>query len=383
VNLRLAGNLAAAYAAPEMRQLRPLLAAVLACVCLAAATLSGGAGAARRVTPPCATVSVLASRGSGDVLGKDQGLSAPGQLFVQTLNRLLGGVGFWANPYPAVGVFSWPWQHMSQLINGAGALTKLSGLGLGAYHASAVKGTTLLAQQIKRATSSGSCATTPLVLVGYSQGAQVTADVFQRDLTAAERKQIVAVVLFGDPYFNATDRAVDRGHFSGRRNGVLGMRPTFASGPLTLSFCHAHDPICQGFFIRLAGRNVAPDPGTVPPRQHTNYDKFGEPQQAAATVAKLLQTKPGPPAGGGSWPTHRNDGQPAFFEYLGASFISPDWSSCSGSWCIVGSANTVYVFSLANGIAQVATIPLATADPATALAALGVPAATVAALLKP
>jgi hypothetical protein len=320
----------------------------------------------------------LASRGSGDTLGKDEGLSAPGLQLVTRLNQLAPGTQSWANPYSAVGVFAWNWR---QLVNGLGAGTKLSGLGLGAYHASAVDGSQALATKVTDEVGSRCGQTTKLVLVGYSQGAQLTADVFQRTLTAAQRKQIVAVVLFGDPYFNGGDRTVDRGSFSGRRDGLLGKRATFTpETTLVLSYCHSHDPICQGFFFRV-GPTRTLDPGALTLRQHTNYTSFGEPQQAAATIAKLLRTS-GPPSVSG-WPTHRNDGQPAFFEYLGASFISPDWSSCSGSWCIVGSANTVYVFSLANGIAQVATIPLATADPATALAALGVPAATVAALLKP
>ena len=206
--------------------------------------------AAWRVAPPCATVSVLASRGSGDTLGTDKGLSAPGQLFADTLASLVPGAAEpWANPYNAVGVFSLNLRQAAQQeLNGLGALTQLSGLGLGAYHESVVGGQTKLASEIKTMTS-GNCAATPLVLVGYSQGAQVAADVFQRDLTATQRSHIVAVVLFGDPYFNGGDWTVDRGSFSsGRRDGALGKRPVFNAGKtLVLSYCHSHDPICQGF----------------------------------------------------------------------------------------------------------------------------------------
>ena len=52
---------------------------------------------------------------------------------------------------------------------------------------------------------------TTIVLVGYSQGAQVTADVYQRDLTDAQRQMVAAIVLFGNPYFNRHDSAADRG----------------------------------------------------------------------------------------------------------------------------------------------------------------------------
>jgi hypothetical protein len=74
--------------------------------------------------------------------------------------------------------------------------------------------------------------------------------------------------------------------------------------------------------------------------------------------------------------------QPAFYEFLGASFISPDWVSCADRWCIVGSGDGVLVFNL-NGLDQVGTIPLNVASPAAALTALGISAATVTALLKP
>ena len=268
----------------------PVILVALAGAIGAMTATAPSAGAARQAVP-CATVAVLASRGSGDTLGQDKGLSAPGQQFATHLAQLLGGAATpWANPYPAVGVFSWPWQHMSQVVNGLGAATKLSGLGLGAYHDSVVNGETKLASEIKLLESS-SCATTPLVLVGYSQGAQVTADVYQRDLTDAQRQMVAAIVLFGDPYFNATNKTVDRGSYSGRRNGLLGTRPTFPTNERTLilSYCHSHDPICQGFYYRLGGTNISFDPATIPPHQHTNYTNFNEPEQAAQQVATRLK----------------------------------------------------------------------------------------------
>jgi len=85
--------------------------------------------------------------------------------------------------------------------------------------------------------------------------------------------------------------------------------------------------------------------------------------------------------GSSDWPTHRDDGSPAFFAYLGASFIAPDWTSCDASYCLAGSGDTVYVF---NGqLDQIGTIPLSVASPTEALVALGIPAAVVQELLAP
>jgi hypothetical protein len=250
-----------------------------------AGLLTGGVDAASASTSSvgCPPVFVLASRGSGDTLGKDHGLSAPGLAFTSELRQLMPDVSSWANPYPAVGVFSW---NLRQLANGAGAITKLPVLG--AYHASVVQGKRLLDAEVASLTSA--CGhRTALVLVGYSQGAQVTADVYQRQLTAGQRSNVAGVVLFGDPYFDGGDRRVDRGSFSGRRDGLLGRRPPFGKTgrTLVLSYCHSHDPICQGLFFRL-GPTRTLDPGSLTFKQHENYTRFGEPQSAAELIAERL-----------------------------------------------------------------------------------------------
>jgi hypothetical protein len=93
-------------------------------------------------------------------------------------------------------------------------------------------------------------------------------------LTEAERKRVAAVILFGDPYFNGGDRAVDRGSFSGRRDGILGRQSRFSDTPLILSFCHSHDPICQGIGFRI-GPTRTPDAGALTFRKHLNYTTSG------------------------------------------------------------------------------------------------------------
>jgi len=143
-----------------------------------------------------------------------------------------------SNPYPAVG-FSL--TDIRKLLNFIGA-----GLGigpLGAYHASVVDGEKWLRREI--ASEIGACPGTKLLLVGYSQGAQVTGDVYQRYVSATQRKHILAVALFGDPYFNPSDATADRGGFLHSRPGVLGKRRSFGGDRRIVSYCHYHDPICQ------------------------------------------------------------------------------------------------------------------------------------------
>jgi len=241
--------------------------------------------------PSCPHVLLLASRGSGDRQSQDQGIGRPELGLQNALAKRIPGLVTWANPYPARGVFDWPWKGIGSIVNGAGAVTKLSGLGVGAYHDSVVDGSKLLAAKLYA--TIGNCgSSTKIILAGYSQGAQVTADVFQRDLSADERSKVVAMVLFGDPYFNGGDRAVDRGSFSGRRDGLLGKRPWFARGGKTLirSYCHSHDPICQGFFFRIAFRREL-DPGSLTTVQHKNYTKFGEPEEVANEIAQLAAVR--------------------------------------------------------------------------------------------
>lgn len=116
-----------------------------------------------------------------------------------------------------------------------------------------------------------------------------------RRLTAAELAQVHGVVLFGDPYFNGGSKAARGREFSSTRHAVLGRRGEFAARAMTPpirvhSYCHGHDPICQGPFIRIAGRNVL-DPKIFGASRrlvnHENYSEFGEPQASARHFAQL------------------------------------------------------------------------------------------------
>lgn len=185
----------------------------------------------------CPGYMVIDSRGSGEASGT---VSPPGQAFATEFQKLhhAARVAILANPYPAVGL----WGNWRDVLNLIGA--KL-GIGpLGAYHGSAADGEKWLQTNITAEIAA--CPGTKLLLTGYSQGAQVTGDVYQRDVSSSERHHIIAVVLFGDPYFNPTDAASDRGNFAHNgRGGVLGTRQPFGGDARVLSYCHLHDPICQ------------------------------------------------------------------------------------------------------------------------------------------
>lgn len=73
---------------------------------------------------------------------------------------------------------------------------------------------------------------------------------------------------------------------------------------------------------------------------------------------------------GTGWPVDANDGSSAFWAYLGASFILPDWVACDSGFCIVGSGDTVYLFT-DGPIEDKGQVALAVPDPAAALTGLG------------
>jgi virginiamycin B lyase len=203
--------------------------------------------------PSCAAYIVIDSRGSGERAGTT---SPPGAAFSGDLQRRHHThVAVIDNPYPAVGL----WGGVRQLLNLIGA-----GLGvgpLGAYHASVVDGEKWLRDNV--ASEVAACPHSRVYLTGYSQGAQVTGDVYQRSLSAAERKHLIGVLLFGDPYFNPKDTTVDRGGYQHSGHGVLGRRHSFHGAHGVVSYCHDHDPVCH--------RPSVPELLRYGLKQHENY----------------------------------------------------------------------------------------------------------------
>jgi hypothetical protein len=107
------------------------------------------------------------------------------------------------------------------------------------------QGVRTLTTEIRRATA-GRCAARPVLLSGYSQGAEVVVRAVDA-LTADERRH-VAVALFGNPSY---EPGVS-GDFPGHTRGA-GLRPTFQHNAYrlpsdvrrrTIDVCAPGDPVC-------------------------------------------------------------------------------------------------------------------------------------------
>lgn len=230
-------------------------------------------------------VTVVGVRGSGDAQSGDlatdkygdqvHGMGKPGAAFAVALANKLsrGAVTFDPVVYPAVGLLG-NWR---KIINTVGAGAKIGVLG--SYNGSVNDGKAALRQVIS--SEARVCPKVKLVLVGYSQGAQVVADVYQRDLSPSQRSRIASVVVFGDPYFNPADTKPDVGSYDPTRYGGLGKRGLYPSSSTPIfSICHLYDQICQG-----AGRDQF--------SQHTNYQNDPWIKIAAAKIASITRV-PGP-----------------------------------------------------------------------------------------
>ncbi len=271
-----------------------------------------------------------------------------------------------------------PFEAAGGPITLAGAALKLPR----GYHQSVVKIKNWLREWLQALP--GDCPNAKVILVGYSQGAQAVGDVYQERAW----KQVVGVVLFGDPYYNHADSSDRFGlNFQPKQRiktkldgALVGRKPRDAfNSSLVQSYCHQEDFVCQAPLSKYELVRYGKS-------QHNNYTGFGEPEKAAKYLMGLIGSSGSPkpsPKPLGKWPTNRHDGPPALFLMLGANFISPDWSSCDPAYCIVGSDNTVYVFSVDQGINEKGTIPLGYTDPAEGLGELKVPKPDIDKLLAP
>jgi hypothetical protein len=211
----------------------------------------------------------------------------------------IGAVNFEqvAVEYPAVSIFS---ASPGELLNGAGAFLRVGDVG--AYHDSVEAGKKKLRELISEVVAT--CGSqTRIILSGYSQGAQVAADVYQAMDGAGEGSRIYAMVLFGDPYFNGG--SAGRGSSTGdlrHRTGIhggLGLRPGYGRYRRAVrSYCHRRDLICQAhrplvianattlsrWVARIAARMAV---GRLSLADH-KYHETGEAQDAGRWLASRL-----------------------------------------------------------------------------------------------
>ena len=122
------------------------------------------------------------------------------------------------------------------------------------YHTSEIRGIKALSKSINSFVAA--CPVSYLALAGFSQGAQVAGDTYLSHMTAALRSRVVGVVMLGDPDFNGSTPAVDRGTYSNKENGVWAFAHIGRVGhskrhvPAALadrvsSYCSKGDPICN------------------------------------------------------------------------------------------------------------------------------------------
>jgi hypothetical protein len=202
----------------------------------------------------CPKIVVYYSRGSGQGIdgvadaatpaGGRRGFDNPGfHLFNALVSRYTARVvGSMANAYTAVAVTS-PLPLLKRRI-----VNLLVGR---QYFASVATGV----QSLKRNLTDlvRMCHDSWLVLVGYSQGAQVTRTALS-SLESEAQRRIAGVVLFGDPYFAPGEENVqNQPGYDPNQRGILRQVPGLhlptvpaAYGGRVFSWCNAHDVICQG-----------------------------------------------------------------------------------------------------------------------------------------
>ena len=208
-----------------------MLAAAALLISWSIAPVSAGSRAAAATPPPdCHEVKLIAARGSGDNSSK-LGLIGTALSNALTKDARTSHVDFvsYGLPYTAVGIATWK---PTMPVN---------------YWLSERQGRNMLRAYIKE--QARECLSQSLLVVGYSQGAQLVGDIFSKKVggfTRAEMTFVLAVALIADPRFNSQEK-YDRGSFRKGRNGVLGAR---APGDLgytpARAWCRKDDLVCQG-----------------------------------------------------------------------------------------------------------------------------------------
>ncbi|MDB5178627.1 MAG: hypothetical protein JWN01_570 [Patescibacteria group bacterium] len=191
-------------------------------------------------TPPpskCPTLQIVGVRGSGETAAMNDGLGPTVAAVKTTIASKVAGTGFQAINYPAVKV------NLGDIHYGPNYLVSVD------------KGRAALSKFLFKFFAS--CPATYVVIVGYSQGAQVALDA-AAVLTSMQQKHIAALIGLGDPRFSPKQTVIDDGDYDTKLSGsylkfdskLRGISGTLA--PRTHSYCTVGDPVCS-----LSSKNLA------------------------------------------------------------------------------------------------------------------------------
>jgi alpha-tubulin suppressor-like RCC1 family protein len=230
-----------------------------------------GQATARAATAPISTIQPLASRcpalqfvgvrGSGERSTHASGYGATVNAVRQAVMRAVPGTKAAFVEYPAIPVLNsglikdifYAPRYVRSVEAGKSALRRL----LVDFH--------------------DRCSDTPIVLVGYSQGAHVAGDVYQ-DIRQSIRDKIVAMALIADPRFNRRQPQVNFGYFDQNLSGIFPGSRRFRPSEFSAvhSYCRRYDPVCNDSLKNATDCFLLPSFCV-----HIRYIEFGYPADAA------------------------------------------------------------------------------------------------------
>lgn len=223
-----------------LRLAAPATAALLTCWLTVLPASAGPPPASAAVSSEaagCPRVHVVGVRGSGERTADHHGFGRTVWAVVREVHGQAPDSTWHSIDYPAVGVGSGGWGRYEA-----------------SYERSLAAGKNRLAGYLGRFLAGACGRVTPVVLVGYSQGAHVVGDVYQERLSPAQRARVAAVALIGDPRFRgAAGSPPDVGSYDPLLNGIWAARHIGSARSITggqaarvRSYCLRRDPVCNG-----------------------------------------------------------------------------------------------------------------------------------------
>jgi fibronectin type 3 domain-containing protein len=279
-----------------------------------------------RADGTCTPYTFLGSRGSGERLQDNGGYGPTVDDFRAHVSARLGAtqVTPWPNPYAAVGV-------LEAILNAIGhGSTYALPFQLTTYRMSVNEGVRLLRTKIQDVIAA--CASTKIILAGYSQGGQVSAEAYQQ-LTTAQSAHVLGMALFGEPLFNPKSLSA-RGNHSERRYGLLTFlgarkRSEFREPGKVFSYCRRGDVVCQG----LGSGTGTAEHGKYP-TDGDEADALTYTERAANDINQLAHPGSGVPKAAVTVPAEAYPGVPV--ELSGEGSLDSNGAPLSYAWDVDG-----------------------------------------------